>query len=132
MTLCKHLREHCMPPVPSWLSRATDGGAAAGHRVVSIGGSTCAFRMGELATSSSVFEARDVWDAIELLAGHDDTSLAVLGFPQPGMLLPKLVLVYTVMQWAQLHEIEYVATTGSTLGLLATSTAELEEDAQTQ
>ena len=74
---------------------------AAGHRVVSIGGSTCVGSIGELVTSSSVFEARDVWDAIEL--AHDDTSLAVLGFPQPGMLLPKLVLVYTVMQQAQLH-----------------------------
>jgi hypothetical protein len=124
-----HLRAHCMPPVADWLVRATEGGAAAGHRVVSIGGSTCAFRMAELATGEAVFGAREIWAAIEHLVGHDDASLAVLGFPQPGMLLPKLVLIYTVMQWATLHEIEYVATTGSTLGLLATSVAELEEDA---
>lgn len=123
--LKNYLELNCMPPVANWLAQMVKGGAASGLRVVSIGGSTCAFCMAQLATECDVFGPHDVWEAIELLTGHDDESLTVLGFPQPEMLLPKLVLVYTVMQWVRFHEVEYVATTGSTLGLLATPMEEL-------
>ena len=126
---CRRLHERLaskhMPPVDGWLQTLMDGGRAFGFRTVAIGGETCAFAMCEAAIGKSTFGPEDVWSSIEHLVGMDDQSLLELSFLQPEMLLPKLVLVYTVMKHVGIVEAEYHVTTGSTLGLLCTPMEEM-------
>jgi hypothetical protein len=124
--LHNRLMSRYMPQMDTWLQEIMNGGVASGLRVVAIGGDTCAFRMCELAIGHHTFGIDDVWEAIEQHAGMDDVMLAELSFEQPEMLLPKLVLVYTVMKHTGIAEVEYHMTTGSTLGLLSISSEEIE------
>ena len=121
-----------MPVLTEWLKTRMDGGVASGLRVVAIGGNTCAFKMCEVAIGRSIFSAEDVWEAIEDHVGMDDEMLLELSFLQPEMLLPKLVLIYTVMKHTGIFEIEYHATTGSTLGLLSTAFGIIENEEKQQ
>jgi hypothetical protein len=52
--------------------------------------------MGAKATGRLCFTAGDVWGAVERLGGATDQQIAELGFPQPAMVVAKLVLVHTV------------------------------------
>ena len=125
--LSKVLLSHHLPKVTEeWLTDLSDSGIASGTRVVAIGGDTCAFNMCQIATGGNrIFSSVDVWDAIVNHAGMDDDMLRELSFPQPEMLLPKLVLVYTVMVHVGMSEVEYHPTTGSTLGLLSTKMVDI-------
>ena len=121
------LLSHHLPKVTEgWLRDLSDSGIASGTRVVAIGGDTCAFNMCQIATGGHrIFSSVDVWDAIVNHVGMDDDMLRELSFPQPEMLLPKLVLVYTVMVHVGMSEVEYHPTTGSTLGLLSTEMVDI-------
>ena len=126
--LHKELMSTHMPRIEDWLAAVMDGGVASGMRVVAIGGDTCAFRMCDIATGNSTFSASDVWEAIEHFVGMDDDMLRELSFLQPEMLLPKLVLIYTVMRHVGIVEAEYHRTTGSTLGLLSTTMEDIQKE----
>lgn len=88
------------------------------RRFVAIGGETCAFRICKLACHKSVFTPEDVRDSIKRLIGKTDQDLVNMGFPQVDMTIPKLCLIYCVMQKAGVDRVHYIRTNGSTLGIL--------------
>ena len=59
-----------------------------------------------------------VWAAVESLVGLTDDELAAHGFQQPGMVLPKLVLLCATMRATGMRSIRYFYSNGSTLGVL--------------
>ena len=130
---CERLHEELMsrhmPKVTEeWLTDLSESGIASGMRVVAIGGNTCAFKMCQIAIGNNIFNSDDLWEAIVNHVGMDDDMLKELSYPQPEMLLPKLVLVYTVMVHVGIYEIEYHHTTGSTLGLLSTHMSDIKKE----
>ena len=59
-----------------------------------------------------------VWAAVESLVGLTDEELVARGFQQPGMVLPKLVLLCATMHTTGMRSIRYFYSNGSTLGVL--------------
>lgn len=86
-----------------------------GQQVIAIGGVNTIFNMAYLGIGNTIFSKSQVWDVIVNLAGKTDQELSA--FPQKEILLPKLVLLYTVMERFNIKEIEYHPTNGSTLGI---------------
>lgn len=83
--------------------------------VVAIGGNTSAFA-GVLQTKGlHVFTIDDVWDAVHGLVGKSDKDLEK--YPQPEMLIPKLILVIVVMEILNFPRVHFAPSTGCT-GLL--------------
>ncbi len=86
--------------------------------VVAIGGPFSPFKMASLAIGDTHFTKELVWKALTQLVGCSDAELS--RFPEPEMLIPRLTLIYTVMDHFAIHEVDYCETTGSTLGILMT------------
>jgi len=104
-------------PRPAWLAEAIGSGA----EVIAIGGATCAFRMCEMATGGQKpFTLPRLEAAIKELKMRSDAELEQLGYPQETMLLPKLVLIASVMKALGFKSVRYEYTNGSTRGTLAT------------
>lgn len=85
-------------------------------RVVAIGGSTCAFRMAQKLLHSKTISRDALWSSLGSLTEKTDDDLSY--FEQPKLLLPKLVLVYSVMSYFGIDEIQYHFTNGCTRGML--------------
>lgn len=89
-------------------------------KVIAIGGPYCPFNMAFLSIGNRTFTREQVWKSIELWAGSTDQALAIF-FPEPEMLLPRLILVHAVMDHFGISQVRYTPTVGSTLGILMTS-----------
>lgn len=90
--------------------------ARTGGLVVGIGEALSIFNIAHLAVGSMEFTSEEVWSAVLRLVGHTDEQLS--GFPQPTMVLPKLVLLYTVMVHVSARRVRYCESTGVCAGLL--------------
>ena len=87
-----------------------------GGLCVGIGEETSIFSIGALAVGEAEFTAEAVWAAVLRLA--QKTTAELNGFPQPTMVLPKLVLLHTVMGHVSCRRVRYQHTHG-TLTLLS-------------
>lgn len=84
--------------------------------VIAIGGSYSAFQIAAQATKRNTYTKEQIWQAIVELTGRTDEELA--HFPEPGMVIPRLTLVYTVMKQFNIPRVHSFPTVGSTLGIL--------------
>lgn len=85
------------------------------YPVVAIGGPYSAFKIASLAIGDVNFTKEQVLDAITDLVDCTDSELE--DFPEPEMVIPRLTLVYTVMDHFNIPIVNYRETTGSTLGI---------------
>jgi len=86
--------------------------------IVAIGGPFSAFKMAVIATGSEMFTKAQVWEAINGLVGIPYEELS--RFPEPEMLLPRLTLIYAVMDQFGFEAVHYHETIGSTPGIFIT------------
>lgn len=93
---------------PEWLLKHTG-------RIIGIGGKSCAMKMVFLLSQKSIFSLDDVWNSISLVEGKQDDNL--LEYPEKEMLLPKLLLIASVMEYFNFQQVEYFPSNGSTLGM---------------
>ena len=84
--------------------------------VIAIGGPYSPFKITALATGTNVYTKKQVANAIKNLVGSSNEELAKQ-FPEPEMVIPRLTLVYAVMDHFGMDEVHYIATVGSTLGV---------------
>jgi exopolyphosphatase / guanosine-5'-triphosphate,3'-diphosphate pyrophosphatase len=109
--LCEIIKQE-FPPISSSLQskiKELDG------RVVGIGGGTSIFDMATIALGKNIFDKAEVWSVIESLVGKTDEELS--DFPQKTMLLPKLALLYSVMDYFGINSVQSCHAIGSTLGM---------------
>ena len=59
---------------------------------------------------------------VEQLVGSTDEQLTALGYPQPEMVIPKLVLMHTAMTTLGVKEVHYQPSNGGCRGILSTPT----------
>lgn len=83
--------------------------------VVAIGGGTTIFDMAKIALGKNNFDKAEVWSVIESLVGKTDEELS--DFPQQVMLIPKLALLYSVMDSFGINSVQNCHAIGSTLGM---------------
>ncbi|GAB5369091.1 hypothetical protein AAMO2058_001375400 [Amorphochlora amoebiformis] len=111
--------------IPPWLSKAISepkiGSSEPKSSVISIGGYTCAFSVCQLATKANPFSAFDIRKSLKALVTLTDTEIQSRGLPQPTMVIPKMVLVLSVMDTLRIPEVYYFKTNGSTKGVVITS-----------
>ena len=103
-------------------------------RVVAIGGDTCMFNTARIAVAlgdkeegagDGLFSADDVARAVDALRDKTDAELeAIGGFPQPYMVITKLVLLETALRalggdGGAALRVRYCPSTGSTLGMFS-------------
>lgn len=101
--------------------------ADASTRVVAIGGPTCMFRMVQIALgddSLRFLPAQRVLEAISGLVDKTDEDLVALGFPQPQVLLSKLMLFCVICEeLLDNRHVEYEPSNGSCPGVISASVA---------
>lgn len=102
-------------PAPAQLQTQLQNPAA---EVIAIGGPYSPFKIASLATGRETFTKEQIWKAINALV--DRTDLDLVRFPEPEMVIPRLVLVYTVMDHFGIVKVRYTPTVGSTMGILMT------------
>mmetsp|Transcript_27348 Transcript_27348/g.66503 ORF Transcript_27348/g.66503 Transcript_27348/m.66503 type:complete len:165 (-) Transcript_27348:115-609(-) len=88
--------------------------------VVAIGGETCAFRQCAQATKQNPFTLEVLEKAIDELCEGSDEKFRSMGFLQESMVLPKLILIYSVMKCLGIVKVKYEKTNGSARGVLIT------------
>lgn len=100
---------------PVWLARklSIDNDVV----VVGIGGNACAFGNCAHACASNTWDAQTLWLRIEELAGLSDEQVEAAGYPTARMILPKLVLVHTVMTLAGIQSVTYAPSNGGCAGM---------------
>jgi hypothetical protein len=89
--------------------------------VIGIGGTTCAFRIAEMAVGCSDYSVEQVGAALHRLVGSTDEQLRAAGYPQPEMVLPKLALIHTVMCTLGVRSVKYLACNGGCPGILTSA-----------
>eukprot|EP00052_Salpingoeca_macrocollata_P022758 m.198654 g.198654 ORF g.198654 m.198654 type:complete len:320 (-) comp21882_c1_seq4:31-990(-) len=112
----QRLAQHLQPLVgapPEWLTRQLQN---EGVVVVGIGEQTSVFYIGQLATGKAAYTSAEVRAAMDSLYGLSDEQLA--RFPQPTMVLPKLVLLHTVMEVLGMRTVLCRLSTGICQGVL--------------
>jgi len=117
---CRGLAERIRAEVgaaPAWLQERLRVSAPAAV-VVGIGGHTGAFGNCAQACGREAWTAEELWAAIERLAGSSDADLRAAGFSTERMILPKLVLVHTVMVTAGLASVRHLPSEGGCTGML--------------
>lgn len=86
--------------------------------VVAVGGPTSVFNMLVIGGIDPVcMRASDVRALLGRLVGRTDAELAALGYPQPAVLLPKLVLFLAVCEELDLEPVRFCASMGSCMGI---------------
>lgn len=99
---------------PNWLTSMISNEQ---RSIVAIGGRDCLFAIATSALDNqNEFDVELVWRVIRDLCGKTDEELHL--FPQPEMVIPKLVLLATVMQQFSLPRVQYFRTNGLCEGLL--------------
>eukprot|EP00668_Euglena_longa_P031279 GGOE01040453.1.p1 GENE.GGOE01040453.1~~GGOE01040453.1.p1 ORF type:complete len:362 (+),score=114.65 GGOE01040453.1:149-1087(+) len=84
--------------------------------VVGIGGSTSIFNLASQVIGHQEFTAQEVWTHVRFLVNQTDAQLN--WYPQREMVLPKLVLMYTVMHKCGIQRVRYCPCNGNTQGML--------------
>lgn len=84
--------------------------------VVAIGGPFSPFNMAAVALNRNDFTKAQIWGAIKTLVGSTDAQLGK--FLEPEMLIPRLTLIYSVMDQFGIEKFHYFPTVGSTQGIL--------------
>lgn len=84
--------------------------------VVAIGGHFSMFNIAVIATGSNLFTKEQIAQSIEDLVGSTTEELA-RQFPEAEMVLPRLTLIYAVMDHFGINKVKYTPTVGSTLGI---------------
>jgi len=119
--LAKEIRTLIGEP-PEWL---TDKIRAPGVHFAAIGGETSLFRLAsELIDGTCISKAR-LLEAIENLCGKTDLQLRLMedvpsAMKQPQSVIPKLVLLYAILNALGCDEVSYYDTNGNTPGILMT------------
>ncbi len=101
---------------PAWLLAAL---AHPGARFIGIGGATCMFQVASRLAQTTRLRAEDLDRVLAAAVGLSDADLAARDIPQPAMVVPKLVLMRTVLEWLGGGSLllEYHETNGSCLGV---------------
>jgi hypothetical protein len=86
--------------------------------VVGIGGPTAIFALGADCAGRSRYTAAEVWAAVERYAGLPEGHAALACIEQPQMVVPKLCLLYAVMQKVGVGEVQFEYAMGGCPGLL--------------
>jgi len=101
------------PPVRDWCN------------LIGIGGESSAFNNCKLAIDYALGEGKSLSSehltkAAKALVGMTDEQLSKAGFvSQPQMVVPKIVLINTIMDYLNMSKLEYRSSTGSCLGVIA-------------
>jgi exopolyphosphatase/guanosine-5'-triphosphate,3'-diphosphate pyrophosphatase len=109
--LCK-LIQQALPLISNDLQ---DKIQALNGSVVAIGGGTSLFDMAKIALGKNIFNKEEVWSAIESLVDKTDEELS--DYPEQAMLIPKLALLYSVMDYFGFNTVQNYQAIGSTLGM---------------
>ena len=107
--LANIIQNEKLPPVPNWLTETQ-------KTLVSFGGETSIFSMGQIATGKHKFTRDELWNAIKHVAGKPDEALSI--FPEPHKTVVGLTLLYSVMNHCNINAMEYAKTNGGCEGLL--------------
>jgi len=100
---------------PHWLvSRSCAQDAAV---VLGIGSSMGAFGNCFQACGQNSWTPQQLWLAVGDMAGSTDDHLANAGYSTVGSIIPKLVLVYTIMNIAQIPTVRFMESNGSCAGM---------------
>lgn len=107
---------------PEWL---TDKIRAPGVHFAAIGGETSLFRLASELIDSKCISKMRILEAIENLCGKTDLELRLMedvpaAMKQPQSVIPKLVLLYAVLNALGCDEVSYYDTNGNTPGILMT------------
>uniref|UniRef100_A0A6U6C599 Ppx/GppA phosphatase N-terminal domain-containing protein n=1 Tax=Guillardia theta TaxID=55529 RepID=A0A6U6C599_GUITH len=94
-----------------------------GITVIGIGGDTSIFNLAREVTGKTTFCRTDVLDSLELLCGKTDLELRLMedvqaAQLQPHNVIPKLVLLFSVMEALKCDAVTYGACNGNTAGVL--------------
>ncbi len=98
-----------LPPLPDWLVHLS-------KKVVSFGGHTSIFLVGQIATGKESYTREDVLEAIKKFAGKTDDQLTL--FPEPPKAVVCLSLLYAMMNHCMLEKMIFAKTNGGCEGLL--------------
>lgn len=109
--LCEIIKQ-ALPPISSGLQ---DKILELDGSVVAIGGGTSIFDMVKIALGKNIFDKAEVWSVIESLAGKTDQELS--DFPAKTMLMPKLALLYSIMDHFGINSVQNCHAIGSTFGM---------------
>ncbi len=105
------IRNEKLPPTPNWLQNKR-------KQVIGIGGITCPFSIGQIATGQYTYNSEQLWGALKTLCGKTDEEFAE--FPDPSGVVMSLILLLSVLDHCGFEEITYSPTNGSCEGLLIT------------
>lgn len=104
------IKNQKLPSIPNWLVETQ-------KTIVSFGGETSIFFVGQIATGRQKFTKNELWNAIKEFAGKTDEELSI--FPEPRKAIVGLTLLYSVMNHCNIKTMEYVRTnSGCCEGLL--------------
>mmetsp|Transcript_14708 Transcript_14708/g.34918 ORF Transcript_14708/g.34918 Transcript_14708/m.34918 type:complete len:412 (+) Transcript_14708:185-1420(+) len=120
--LVRELRKAIGEP-PAWLSVKAQ---VPGVSVVGIGGDTSIFCLASQLAAKDAFSKADVLEGIENLCGKTDLQLRLMedtnaAQQQPHNVIPKLVLLYTVMDILGVEQVVNKQTNGNVPGIMMTS-----------
>mmetsp|Transcript_23217 Transcript_23217/g.57284 ORF Transcript_23217/g.57284 Transcript_23217/m.57284 type:complete len:446 (+) Transcript_23217:216-1553(+) len=95
-------------------------------KLVGIGGDTSIFRLGSELTGKEEYGRADVLEAVENLCGKTDVQFRMMedvpgAQAQPHNVIPKLVLLYAVMDVLEAQSVLYRESNGNLAGVLATN-----------
>eukprot|EP00286_Rhodomonas_abbreviata_P020365 CAMPEP_0181306172 /NCGR_PEP_ID=MMETSP1101-20121128/10147_1 /TAXON_ID=46948 /ORGANISM="Rhodomonas abbreviata, Strain Caron Lab Isolate" /LENGTH=440 /DNA_ID=CAMNT_0023412189 /DNA_START=54 /DNA_END=1376 /DNA_ORIENTATION=+ len=120
-SLVRELRRLIGEP-PDWLLNKI---RAPGVSLVGVGGDTSIFCLGTQLAATQCFSKAEVLEGIENLCGKTDLQLRLMEDTpaaqyQPHNVIPKLVLLYTVMDILCCEKVLYKQTNGNVPGILLT------------
>ena len=120
-TLARELGSRLGTP-PPWL---TDRLQAPGVHFAAIGGETSLFQLASELVDSTRISKASLLEAIENLCGKTDLELRLIeevpaAAQQPQTVIPKLVLLYAVLNALGCDAVTYHTTNGNTPGVLMT------------
>ncbi len=107
--LAQIIKKDKLPAVPDWLANTQ-------KTLVSFGGETSIFSVGQIATGKNKFTQEELYEAIKQVSGKTDVELA--RFPEPHKTVVGLTLLYAVMQHCHIKSMEFAKTNGGCEGLL--------------
>mmetsp|Transcript_32179 Transcript_32179/g.54041 ORF Transcript_32179/g.54041 Transcript_32179/m.54041 type:complete len:333 (-) Transcript_32179:84-1082(-) len=102
------------PDAPVWLREKLANQAHT--QVIGIGGETCIFSLASQILEKTEYTTEEVWSGIEKLAGSTDAELSK--YSQAHMVIPKLVLMHTVMNTIGIRQVRYLPSNGGCRGVL--------------
>lgn len=107
---------------PEWLTSKI---VAPGVHFAAIGGETSMFRLASELVESRVITKVQLLEAVENLCGKSDLQLRLMedvpaAMNQPQLVIPKLVLLYSVLNALDCDEVTFYNANGNTPGILMT------------